>query len=301
MIEEFGYTPILGWSVTRYDVFSICKRRYFYQYYAKYDREFPVRAILELRDLVSIPLEIGGIVHELIAALLRRLTKSQREIDLQRLIGFAKATTERHLRAKRFEEVYYGLLPDIRLDDLLPRIEQSLESFLTSDRYRWLISEAIATRQEWLIDPPGYGETRLGDMKVYCKVDFLFPWREHYHIVDWKTGKPDSAKHRKQLLGYAAWAAFHYQAQPEQVVATIAYLHPEYSEVRQTFSAEDLDNFAVQVRAETGEMYEYCRDVVLNIPFDKEQFPRVDDDRICGQCSYRRLCFPDRYQAARAA
>ena len=40
-LKRFDYTPILGWSMTRYDVFSICKRKYYYQYYAKYDPEFP--------------------------------------------------------------------------------------------------------------------------------------------------------------------------------------------------------------------------------------------------------------------
>ena len=35
--EKFDYTPILGWSVTRYDKFLTCKRQYYYEYYGKYD------------------------------------------------------------------------------------------------------------------------------------------------------------------------------------------------------------------------------------------------------------------------
>ena len=34
-IKQFPFTPILGWSSTRYDMFSLCRRRYFYHYYGK--------------------------------------------------------------------------------------------------------------------------------------------------------------------------------------------------------------------------------------------------------------------------
>ena len=44
-IKRFPFTSILGWSATRYETFSICKRKYYYQYYSKYDREVEVRLI----------------------------------------------------------------------------------------------------------------------------------------------------------------------------------------------------------------------------------------------------------------
>jgi hypothetical protein len=192
----------------------------------------------------------------------------------------------------------YCEVAEISLADLAPRIHTCLDNLLTSPRYGWLVEEAIATAEEWIVDPPGYGETRLQAMKVYCKVDFLFPLGEELHIIDWKTGKMDPSKHRKQLLGYATWAAYHFEADPDRIQPTIAYLQPTYEEVHEDFGAIDLENFAVQVRAETEEMYEYCRDVEQNIPLDKSAFSMVDDDRVCGYCAYRGVCFPDRYPAA---
>ncbi|MCX6071749.1 MAG: hypothetical protein NTU91_12985 [Chloroflexi bacterium] len=35
LIQQFPYTPILGWSLSRYDLFSLCKRKYFFHYYTK--------------------------------------------------------------------------------------------------------------------------------------------------------------------------------------------------------------------------------------------------------------------------
>ena len=39
MLKQFEFTPILGWSASRYDTFKSCQRRYYYTYYAKYDSQ----------------------------------------------------------------------------------------------------------------------------------------------------------------------------------------------------------------------------------------------------------------------
>jgi len=297
-IRQFPFTPILGWSASRYDLFSICKRRYFFQYYTKYDPENPIRRLNRFKELVSLPLETGSIVHEVIEALLNRLRSTAEAIDRPRFLIYADQAIERSLKGKTFEEVVYKELPQARAEDLQPKVHACLENLLASERFRWLVEDAAPASGEWIIDPPGYGETRLGDLKVYIKVDVLFPLGDLIHILDWKTGKADPAKHRKQLVGYATWASIHFGVDPERVRPTLAYLHPAYSEVHQSFDAADLQAFAVLVRAETAEMYEYCRDIEQNIPLDKDAFPQVDDERICAQCAFRGICFPEKHPAA---
>jgi hypothetical protein len=299
-IKQFPFTPILGWSSTRYDAFSICRRRYFYHYYGKYDQDFPIRRIQDMKNLVTVALEIGSVVHVVIEALLNRLKITTESIDLDKFFDFARRETEHRLQTRAFEEVYYGERQSIDLDDLSPPIVQSLENLLQSQRMGWLQERPPETRSAWIVDPPGYGETRLGDLKMYAKVDFLCPVDDGYQIIDWKTGKELPEKHRKQLIGYSAWAAYHFDTTPDKVTPTLAYLQPEYSEVEETFNQFDLENFAVQVRAETDQMYEYCRDVEQNIPLPKPEFPLIDDERICSKCNFRGLCFPDRYPVATA-
>jgi CRISPR/Cas system-associated exonuclease Cas4 (RecB family) len=294
-IRQFPYTPLLGWSATRYDLFSVCKRRYFFHYYAKYDLEVQARRLAQFKGLVTIPLEIGGIVHDVIEALLNRLKATTQDIDRPRFHAFADRLVDERLRDRSFEEVVYGEQAEVRPDDLAPKIHTCLDNLLSSTRFAWLVDRAIATAPDWIIDPPGYGESRLQGMKVYCKVDFLFPLGNELRIVDWKTGKLDQAKHRKQLLGYATWAAYHFEVDPAGIQPTIAYLHPDYAEVHEDFTAVDLENFAVQVRAETEEMYAYCRDIEQNIPLDKPAFSPVNDERVCGNCAFRGVCFPERY------
>ena len=50
-IKRFAYTDILGWSISRYDKFLNCKRQYFYDYYGKFDKEFSLEKIQQLKAL----------------------------------------------------------------------------------------------------------------------------------------------------------------------------------------------------------------------------------------------------------
>ena len=281
--------------MSRYELFSVCKRKYFYHYYGKYDPKIPVRLIQELKDLSSIPLAIGIAAHTVVQVLLTRLMRTNDDIDREMFFDFAFRRTKYRAENSNFHEVYYGDRDSVQAEDLYPKVETCLSNLLDSDRYPWLVEEAIQTSAQWVIEPPGYGETRMDDLKVYFKVDFLFPIGDHLYILDWKTGKKDAERHRKQLVGYSAWASYHFEVPAESVVPAIAYLYPEYEEVEEVFNAFDLEHFAIQVRAETEEMYEYCRDVEQNIPIDKSEFGKINNPRVCSMCEFRGLCYPDEY------
>lgn len=294
-IKTFPYSPAPGWSTTRYDHFSMCKRNYYYQYYAKHDTEFKGPVIDRFKNLTSVPMETGTIVHQVIAVFLNRLKKTATAIDRTRFFDFARHQTLDQLNAGTFEETVYGSTDRIDPDRVFQTVAHCLTQLLDQERYTWLVDNADGTADKWIIDPPGYGESRLKDLKVYCKVDFLFPVGDELYIIDWKTGKPDSEKHRKQLIGYATWAAYHFDVDASHVRTAVAYLQPNYQEVTEVFNAFDIEQFAIQVRAETEELYGYCRDTAQNIPKDKSQFARIDDERVCPYCKFRGLCFPDQY------
>ena len=189
-IKHFPFTHILGWSATRYDLFSVCKRKYFFHYYAKYNLEIQVRRLTRFKELVTLPLETGGIVrYEVVEALLNRLKATTRIWKGARFHAYADNLIAQSLEQKPFEEVVYGEVNQIDPSDLAPKIHACLDNLLASRRYAWLVEEAVATAPEWIIDPPGYDKGELQDLKVYCKVDFLFPLGDELHIVDWKTGK----------------------------------------------------------------------------------------------------------------
>jgi hypothetical protein len=135
-----------------------------------------------------------------------------------------------------------------------------------------------------LIEPPGYGETRLRGQKIYAKVDVLIRLPGETVILDWKSGRQDAAKHTRQLLGYAAWAEHNLQILAEQIRCVLAYLQPDYQELEKQPSSAELDGLAVEVAAEIQQMQALCKDPERNIPLEKEAFPLTENLGSCRQC-----------------
>ncbi len=289
-IRKFDFTSILGWSISRYDTFQSCKRKYYYTYYAKYDSSLPRQKIDELKKMTSIPLEIGNIVHKTIEVFLKRLLKSEDEIDRKRFLDYVHRKTINLCNTKVFAEVYYNEIPKINIDEVFDKVKNCLNNFLNSERFIWVTKETVSNKENWLIEPDGYGETRIDKMKAYCKVDFLFPVDNKLFILDWKTGKPHEEKHRKQLIGYSTWASFHFSKDLTDIVSIIAYLQPTYSEIEIIVNEFDVQEFSLQIKKETEEMYLFCHNIEENIPKDKEEFTKTNNQNICNYCNFREFC-----------
>jgi CRISPR/Cas system-associated exonuclease Cas4 (RecB family) len=288
-IKEFEYTAILGWSSTRYDIFSECKRKYFYQYYAKFDKEYNRDKIDFLKKMTSIPTEIGNISHDVIKEVLERLKKSTAPIDQKKFEAYVKNVAQ-SITKKNFFEIYYKEQEKIEVDQLFQKTHVSLNNFLESERFEWIKESAISEIDNWIIEPGGFGESRLDGLKLYCKVDFMFPSGEKIIILDWKTGKKNESKHSKQLVGYAAWASFHLDKKASDIEPIIVYLHPKYEEISLKPTEDELIEYKERILSETKEMYGYCRNFEENIPLDKEAFPMLEDTAICKYCNYKELC-----------
>lgn len=293
-LKTFAFTDILGWSNSRHDTFQSCKRRYYYTYYSKYDFK-NVSKIYVLRNLTSVPLEIGNITHKLLETMLRRFQKTFEPIDHEKLFSFAQRQVHDICRTKTFEDIYYGKRTEIDFDEeIVKPVCTALLNFLQSDRMQWIYEEALINKDDWIIELQGdhrYGECRIDSLKAYCKVDFMFPIGDgEIHILDWKTGKEHYGKHSTQLRGYAGWARCMFGLEFEKINLTIAYMLPEYRENSVQVNEYDLDNFANTVREESQEMYKYCADHHANIPLPKESFPMTEAVNFCKTCNFRELC-----------
>jgi hypothetical protein len=288
--RKYPFTPILGWSFSRYDKLDICKRQYYYEYYARHDREIPPERIAFLKSFTSIPLEIGNLVHETISTLLRRLRKSTDPINPAKVLNYSYNLVDRTIKNKNFFEIYYQQLDDIDSEEMKERVGACLQNFFNSRWYKWLTEDAIAQRSDWVIEPKDYGEIRINGLKAYCKVDFLFPTTQGiFYILDWKTGKVDIEKHTRQMKGYVLYAREIFDTRADQVKPVIAYLGDDYEELESSFSEDDLKQVVSQIASETQEMYQYCENIEENIPKAKLFFP-IEPSDFCAYCNYKELC-----------
>ncbi|NDG75038.1 MAG: PD-(D/E)XK nuclease family protein [Synechococcaceae bacterium WB8_1B_136] len=289
-LSRYPYSPQLGWSTTRSETFRGCRRRYFYQYYWKFERELPLNRILLLRQLSSAPMIIGQAVHTVLAAVLRRLLKTRDPIDQSRFQVYVGKTILRELQScSGLMEVYYGERQPVGAADLQPSVLACMEPFLASDRYHWL-QEQLADDPPFLIEPPGYGEARLQELKIYAKVDALLQTPTETVILDWKSGRQDPVKHLRQLVGYAAWAEHTLSVEAGRIRCIAAYLQPAYSEVEAQPSKAELDALATEVGGEIARMKLLCADPERNIPLEKEAFPLTENLGFCQHCAFRELC-----------
>lgn len=289
--KNYPFSKILGWSNSRYDVFSLCRRQYYYHYYYRYNEEIDQQRLSQLRSLTSIPLQIGETTHSCISTILRRLKRDpDTPIDRTRLSEYVDREIEDGPPDSRFSEVYYEKLESVDRREIAKEVGAAIEALLNSDRFRWIIEIAKTEGEDWLIEPEGYGETRIDGLKAYCKVDFLFPVGKEMHIIDWKTGKERPEKHRIQIRAYAAWAANAYDKTLSDIRPIIAYLLPEYHETTSELNEFDMEQFYHMVRVQTNEMYSFCANIEENIPLQKEAFPPTQVPSICSYCNYRELC-----------
>lgn len=292
--ESYAFSPVLGWSISRYEVFDKCKRQYYFSYYSKYVDSIPVYKINQLKELTSVPLEIGNVVHDVLEAFLQRLQRSDSRIDEKRFFEYARRLASQYFTEKTFLEIYYGYTDKIDMDNVLKKIYECLENFINSPIYSWIFMVAIRDRSNWMIEPGGYGETRLGGLKAYCKMDFLLPVDNEIHILDWKTGKRDEVKHAAQLLGYAAATNHNFNVPLKYIFPKIVYLHPDYDELQVECGDKDFGHLYKIIRDQTQEMYAFCQNAEQNIPKQFDTFSMSPSPTLCKQCRFQELCFPER-------
>ncbi len=288
--QPYSYTPVLGWSISRYETFDKCKRQYFYTYYSKFVKGVPQYKITQLKELTSVALEIGNVVHDVVEAFLKRLQKSDSDIDENRFFVFAKEKTLQYFSSKTFLETHYGLYDAIDKDKAFEKIETCLKNFITSPMFTWLFMKAITNKTNWMIEPPGYGETRLCGLKAYCKMDFLFPVDKDIYILDWKTGSKDTYKHSQQLIGYAAAASNNFSIPWNTIFPKIIYLYPTFEEFEIPLTEQDFSGFYNRIMQQTQEMHAYCADVQNNIPLPMDNFPCSPSSSLCRFCNFSELC-----------
>lgn len=289
--KRYKYTPILGWSSSRYELFQKCQRHYFYNYYTKFVQGVPLEHLNRLKRLTSVPLEVGNVVHHIIEAFLRRLQQSDANIDEKRFIEYGMKLCDEFFDKKEFLEVYYGYTQEIDRDEAKAKIRVALTNFMNSPLFSWIFMKAITCRQNWVIEPDGFGETRINGLKAYCKMDFLFPVDDEIHILDWKSGKKHPEKHSKQLMGYAlATQMNNPNVDGNRIIPRIIYMYPEMDELEFQITDASLAKFSTEVEEQTLEMHSFCKDIEQNIPREFSFFEKTSYTALCKHCPFQEPC-----------
>ncbi len=307
-----SFENTFSWSTNRSKQFNECKRKYYLNYYGYWEgwdasSDDRVQEIYLLKKLQNRHMWIGTLVHEAIERVLKYL-RSNRELDKEEVI-------DRMLRRMREEfddsrrgkyrldpkgtvgltEHEYGEQID---DEEWVRIREKgvtcLKNFFQSETFsrlkdsspvEWLAIEGDLSANTDTVD-----SFEMGDLQVWLKLDLAYRNEDGaVKIVDWKTGKGEPDFRQLYCYGYYAWKQW--DVDPEDVTLVIEKLASEECH-EEPFSFDKLTKLEESVRQDVLEMKEYLVDPEENRARE-EDFPMVDNLRICQRCRFRKICYPE--------
>ncbi len=303
MAFEIRPFPDFSWSHTRRSTFQECPRKYYYQYYSSHNgwlasADDATRTVYRLKQLTTLPIEIGGAVHDAARHAIQRVRDGFPEPSFDELHDRVRSdlnhawlqSKERRNwerqpnRWKMFHDSYYGEgLSPLQITEARDHVVRCLTNLRVSESYRQaLAAPAVEIRPEQLQEP-----LEIATAKVFAVPDLHYRLGDgSWTVTDWKTGlyeEPDW----DQVAVYALFIKERYGA--ETVRARVEWLNSGNAAVH-IFSAEDIDQTGRTIAGSVAAMRTYLRDVEKNEPRDRDSFPLRDDIAACPNCSFYELC-----------
>jgi len=292
-IKVYEYTPAPGWSYFRNMLFRECHRKYWFHYYGlRYGDAQISREVKKLRNLTSLPLEIGNAVHKTIAQSLKNAITRNEYPSKEKLIIDGSETFERQLENKHFfEKDLANGLDEKRLSNALGRMEEAFATFECHPLLPEIISSLTERPELCVIDPAGYGEYRIEKKKAYAKPDLVYQNREgQTKIIDWKTGKQNGAETLIQLGGYLFYTVDVLNRPVDKLEGRMIYLSQSQDDLILKPSKGRIEMIKNRILREIGEIEEYCIDPDNNVPKPREYFSKTTDPHRCSFCKFKHIC-----------
>ncbi|MFA6723488.1 MAG: PD-(D/E)XK nuclease family protein [Lentisphaeria bacterium] len=296
----------LSWSVSRWQQFLYCQRAYYYNYYGSWggwDYNAPERArqLYVLKNVKSLLMWAGSIVHELIQEALEEFTRSrqppktaelQEKARLKLRQGWIESVSREWLKYPKktnLFELYYGdgkSLPKEQTDYVRERVYNSLEAFANSGFVADILQ--VPYLQWKSIDR--LDSFQLNGCKVWGAIDFAYIDNGgKLHIVDWKTGGENPASLRLQLACYALMAMDKWQLPLEDIELHGVFLNDGGRKSDYPMNAESLVAIKDQILGSIETLKRKLRDPEKNLA-EEDDFEFSGYPQNCQSCNFRAAC-----------
>ena len=301
----------LTWSVSRNKLFRSCERAYYYNYYASWggwDRAADphTRRIYILKQIKNMRMWAGEIVHDVIAEALRRYAMKNTPIKTGELqararkklrSGWVEAVNrewEQTPKKTNLHELYYGngkSLPAEETERIKAHIYNCLQTFAESDILKEMLA---ATYLSWKpID--SLDSFMLDDhLKVWCALDFAFvDPAGKLKVLDWKTGRERPEDLSMQLSCYAQYVQEKWHTPVEQQRLMAVFLPEDARLSEYEISGPELIEAKDKILSSAADMRAKLVNPEIN-EAREEDFPCCGEEKICRQCNFRELCYPEK-------
>ncbi len=295
-----------SWSVTRAQLFRNCRRAYYYTYYGSWggwSASAPerIRLLYRLKNLKTMILWAGGLVHDTIKDALAYYSKTRRWPTVEETQNHARTQMRadwrdaidkawlQYPKKTNIAELYYGngrTLPREQTDAIKARVFEALDNFHHSAAVKQLLATPV---ERWLtIDT--LDSFLIDDCKIWCAIDFAFRDEDGFiHIIDWKTGAENRLSLRQQLGCYGLYAMEKWSVTPEALHASGVFLNDGGRTSGYPIDAELLVSVKDQILCSIRSMKAKLRDADHNLA-DEDDFEFTQDTTTCLNCPFRQVC-----------
>ena len=298
-----------SWSHSRHDAFLSCPRRYYFHYYGSWGgwsegAEARVRRLYVLKNLKSRQMWAGGVVHDVVADVLRRVRRDGFEQaglldEAAAAADRAVARLRREFRESRagayledprhavglLEHHYRESVPDEQWRDLAEGVRAAVLRFHQGpylEDLRRLPADAWLALEDLTSFP-------LDGVTVYVKLDLAVrATGGDVAIIDWKTGRREPRPEGLQLGTYALHAVEHWKAAPDAIEVREVNLTTG-AEGTQRVSASQLEAARTTIRESIRQMRAKLLDAAENRARE-EDFATRPGPRTCPRCPFREIC-----------
>lgn len=296
-----------SWSFSRHRSFNLCKRLYYYSYYGFWggwdeSGDEPARRLYRLKQMSTLPMLVGSLVHEIISRVLDGLKRGKEiavedaQADVIRLFKLKWRESKSgewkenpKWKVNLFEHYYDK---EVTRDDLLRARETMVDSvrgFYDSDSYRFI--KSISPR-EWLtkeeIDAFEFEGTR-----VWVKIDFAARRGKKIYVYDWKTGR-EVSEDETQLAVYGLYAMDRWAIDLDNLRLFDIYLKKQLP-VKVKLNESIVSGAQEVISRSIQEMKGFLDDEAGNRA-SIENFPLTDDTSVCRRCFFKEVCYPDTWK-----
>ena len=166
-------------------------------------------------------------------------------------------------------------------------VERCLRTYYGSEIHARILD---VPREDWL-EIEELSSLDLDGTRIIVVLDFSYRRGNQVVILDWKTGASDERDNLVQLACYTLYAGRRWGAPPGDVRA-IEFNVNRNQVIEHTLTAEDIDRTAAFIKGSIADMKRLLRDPERN-EAREDDFPRIDDPRVCSRCNFFRVCGPN--------
>ena len=297
--------PELSWSHSRRAMFQECPRKYYYHYYGSHngwETEAPenVRIAYRLKNLTSLPMEIGAAIHEAASTAIHQARSGGSVPTAEDLYSIARdrlnrAWSESKSRPewehspkwrRMFHEFYYDTgIGEDKIANARDQIRTCLRNLLDSTSFR----EAMASPSVEVKNVEEFITFNIDGTDIHAVPDLVYRKGDNtWMIVDWKSGYGQD-DNIEQALVYALYVHERCGVSGSDIRVRIEQLAHGAAEDH-SFTQDDLDNCIEAIRDSISAMKTYLiDDAHLNAPVEKTGFSLRSDTSVCRFCNFYEL------------